>query len=177
LNTFCTFLYLANYKNIVNRPSEVGVGARAPGELQYGGIDERIAGEAERLRGLLPPILVTFSRRANHQDCQQDDPPTSLDEVKHMVSTAFPGVSPPATCRCGAKNRLRSPVREYPEALPPPADARIDVALVRALLSEQHPQLARLRLLEHAEGWDNRLFRLGGDLVVRLPRRAWSRPG
>src|SRR5262245_58586217 len=49
-------------------------------------------------------------------------------------------------------------------------DIEIDEALVRALLREQHPDLADLRLREVAGGWDNRMWRLGGDLAVRLPR-------
>lgn len=41
--------------------------------------------------------------------------------------------------------------------------------LVRALLSEQHPDLADLPLVLGARGWDNQLWRLGDDLAVRLP--------
>jgi aminoglycoside phosphotransferase (APT) family kinase protein len=54
----------------------------------------------------------------------------------------------------------------------PPADLAIDVSLVRALLYDQHPDLAQLPLIDLGEGWDNRLFRLGDALAVRLPRRA-----
>jgi aminoglycoside phosphotransferase (APT) family kinase protein len=56
----------------------------------------------------------------------------------------------------------------------PPAEAPIDIVLVRTLLEEQHPDLAGLPLAHAGEGWDNRMFRLGEDLVVRLPRRAVS---
>jgi aminoglycoside phosphotransferase (APT) family kinase protein len=56
----------------------------------------------------------------------------------------------------------------------PPGELSIDVGLVRALLEEQHPDLAHLSLLDVGEGWDNRLFRLDDDLAVRLPRRALS---
>jgi aminoglycoside phosphotransferase (APT) family kinase protein len=56
----------------------------------------------------------------------------------------------------------------------PPAEVAIDPALVRALIQEQHTDLAHLSLNEIGEGWDNRLFRLGDDLVVRVPRRAVS---
>jgi aminoglycoside phosphotransferase (APT) family kinase protein len=56
----------------------------------------------------------------------------------------------------------------------PPAEVAIDDALVRALLAEQHRDLAHLPLVEVDEGWDNKLFRLGDDLVVRVPRRASS---
>jgi len=53
----------------------------------------------------------------------------------------------------------------------PPAEIHIDEALVRALLHEQHPDLAALPLVEVGEGWDNTVLRLGADLAVRLPRR------
>lgn len=49
-------------------------------------------------------------------------------------------------------------------------DVDIDEALVRALLHEQHPDLAGLGLREVAGGWDNRMWRLGEELAVRLPR-------
>ena len=42
---------------------------------------------------------------------------------------------------------------------------------MRALLREQFPDLAPLGLVEVDSGWDNAIFRLGPDLVVRLPRR------
>jgi aminoglycoside phosphotransferase (APT) family kinase protein len=54
----------------------------------------------------------------------------------------------------------------------PPAEVAIDSSLIRALLREQHPDLAHLGLVDIGEGWDNRLFRLGDDLAVRIPRRA-----
>jgi aminoglycoside phosphotransferase (APT) family kinase protein len=53
----------------------------------------------------------------------------------------------------------------------PAADIAADVALVRVLLVEQHPDLAALPLRLVANGWDNAVFRLGTDLAVRLPRR------
>lgn len=55
---------------------------------------------------------------------------------------------------------------------PKPA-AELDVGpdLVRALLAEQHPRLADRALRPLASGWDNVLYRLGDDLIVRLPRR------
>jgi aminoglycoside phosphotransferase (APT) family kinase protein len=49
-------------------------------------------------------------------------------------------------------------------------DIDIDEALVRSLLREQHPDLAELALGEVTGGWDNRMWRLGEDLAVRLPR-------
>ncbi|MCU1354994.1 MAG: aminoglycoside phosphotransferase [Acidimicrobiales bacterium] len=55
-----------------------------------------------------------------------------------------------------------------------PLAVEIDERLVRALLAEQHPDLAALAVRQVAEGWDNRIFRLGVDLAVRLPRRVES---
>jgi aminoglycoside phosphotransferase (APT) family kinase protein len=51
---------------------------------------------------------------------------------------------------------------------------RIDVALVRELVAGQFPQWASLpvREVEH-DGWDNRTFRLGDELSVRLPTGDW----
>lgn len=54
----------------------------------------------------------------------------------------------------------------------PAADVDIDVPLVRALLNEQHPDLASLPLFDVETGWDNVVYHLGADLAVRLPRRA-----
>jgi aminoglycoside phosphotransferase (APT) family kinase protein len=51
------------------------------------------------------------------------------------------------------------------------ADIFIDEPLVRRLLVEQHPDLRDLELRPVAHGWDNDLYRLGNELVVRLPRR------
>lgn len=53
----------------------------------------------------------------------------------------------------------------------PAADIEVDDALVRRLLEEQHPDLAELPLRLVANGWDNVLYRLGDELVVRVPRR------
>ena len=56
----------------------------------------------------------------------------------------------------------------------PPAEVDIDGALVRRLLEDQHPDLASRSLVEVGSGWDNAIYRLGDDLLVRLPRRAVS---
>jgi aminoglycoside phosphotransferase (APT) family kinase protein len=53
----------------------------------------------------------------------------------------------------------------------PAADIEIDSSLVRSLLHAQHPDLAALPLHAIESGWDNAMFRLGDELVVRLPRR------
>lgn len=54
----------------------------------------------------------------------------------------------------------------------PASEVTIDGSLVRGLLQEQHADLAHLALVKIGEGWDNQLYRLGDDLIVRLPRRA-----
>jgi len=43
--------------------------------------------------------------------------------------------------------------------------------LARALLSAQHPDLARLPIVHVEHGWDNVMFRLGERLALRIPRR------
>jgi aminoglycoside phosphotransferase (APT) family kinase protein len=54
----------------------------------------------------------------------------------------------------------------------PAAEFDVDESLVRALLRDQHPDIAHLELSPAAFGWDNVIFRLGDALTVRLPRRA-----
>ncbi|GAA2285784.1 hypothetical protein GCM10009853_045980 [Glycomyces scopariae] len=49
-------------------------------------------------------------------------------------------------------------------------DLTIDEALVRSLLADQHPDLAGLELRPVDGGWDNRMWRLGDGLALRLPR-------
>src|SRR5262245_1223357 len=58
----------------------------------------------------------------------------------------------------------------------PDAEVDIDVVLVAALLKEQHPDLAAHSVRPMAAGWDNALFRVGADLVARLPRRIAAVP-
>jgi aminoglycoside phosphotransferase (APT) family kinase protein len=53
----------------------------------------------------------------------------------------------------------------------PAAEVEITVDLVRRLLIAQHSDLAEVDLTPVANGWDNALYRLGEDLLVRLPRR------
>jgi aminoglycoside phosphotransferase (APT) family kinase protein len=53
-----------------------------------------------------------------------------------------------------------------------------DVPLVRRLLAEQFPEWAELSLERvPSSGTDNALYRLGGDMVVRLPRIDWAVSG
>jgi len=53
----------------------------------------------------------------------------------------------------------------------PAAEIEVDDDLVRGLLRDRAPHLAGLRLARQGDGWDNVIYRLGDDLVVRLPRR------
>ncbi len=58
-----------------------------------------------------------------------------------------------------------------------PASPIIDVALVRRLIAAQFPQWTGLAVRPVAEsGWDNRTFRLGEEMLVRLPSAAWYAP-
>jgi aminoglycoside phosphotransferase (APT) family kinase protein len=53
-------------------------------------------------------------------------------------------------------------------------DAKIDVALARQLIDSQLPQWSDLPLAAvELDGWDNRSFRLGRELTVRLPSGNW----
>ena len=55
----------------------------------------------------------------------------------------------------------------------PPPEVDLGVAVVRRLLAAQFPQWTDLPLRHvQSAGWDNEIFRLGGELAVRLPRRA-----
>jgi aminoglycoside phosphotransferase (APT) family kinase protein len=54
----------------------------------------------------------------------------------------------------------------------PDAEILIDAALVGHLLESQHHDLASEEICEIASGFDNSIWRLGDNLVVRLPRRA-----
>lgn len=51
-----------------------------------------------------------------------------------------------------------------------PTPVKIDASLVRRLIADQFPQWSHLpvRPVAH-DGWDNRTFRLGEDMSVRLP--------
>lgn len=59
-----------------------------------------------------------------------------------------------------------------PAAPMPAAEVHVDSGLVRRLLGAQFPQWAELELTPFpSPGWDNALFRVGDDLLARLPRR------
>lgn len=58
----------------------------------------------------------------------------------------------------------------------PAAEHRATADDIRRMLQEAAPEWAGLPLARFAEGWDNALWRLGPDLLVRLPRRAVAAP-
>lgn len=53
----------------------------------------------------------------------------------------------------------------------PAAEIEVDETLVRWLLLAQAPDLADRTIASFASGWDNAIFALGDDHLVRLPRR------
>ncbi|WP_029287732.1 aminoglycoside phosphotransferase family protein [Cellulomonas sp. HZM] len=58
----------------------------------------------------------------------------------------------------------------------PKIEVDVDVALARALVAEQHPDLAHLPVHDRSNGWDNITWRLGDELALRFPVRASSAP-
>lgn len=56
-----------------------------------------------------------------------------------------------------------------------PDETPVDLALVRGLLAAQFPQWAGLTVEPvDSSGTDNAMYRLGGDMAVRLPRIDWA---
>ena len=53
----------------------------------------------------------------------------------------------------------------------PPQELEIDVDLARCLLADQCPDLEALPIEPFEAGWDNAHFRVGAELILRLPRR------
>jgi aminoglycoside phosphotransferase (APT) family kinase protein len=58
----------------------------------------------------------------------------------------------------------------------PAAEFEVDEETVRSLLVAQHPDLSELPLVPVDAGWDNTLWRLGDEFLVRLPRRRLAAP-
>jgi aminoglycoside phosphotransferase (APT) family kinase protein len=54
----------------------------------------------------------------------------------------------------------------------PAAEFDVTTDLVRRLLADQHPDLATLPVEPLSQGWDNASFRVGKEMIARLPRRA-----
>jgi aminoglycoside phosphotransferase (APT) family kinase protein len=59
-----------------------------------------------------------------------------------------------------------------PRTAEPPREVEVTVALARALLADQHPDLAHLPIRHAEDGWDNVVLRLGDEFALRMPRRA-----
>jgi aminoglycoside phosphotransferase (APT) family kinase protein len=75
----------------------------------------------------------------------------------------------------GTWPRLQRSVSDDPHTPSAPAGPPvIDVSLARRLIDSQFPQWSHLpiRAVEF-DGWDNRTFRLGCELTVRLPSGGW----
>lgn len=53
----------------------------------------------------------------------------------------------------------------------PKAEVDITLDLIRDLLAEQFPDFANLPIQYLDSGWDNAMFRLGDQYVIRMPRR------
>ena len=53
----------------------------------------------------------------------------------------------------------------------PAAEVDVTIELARAVLREQHADLAELPIVHLDTGWDNCMFRLGDALMLRFPRR------
>jgi aminoglycoside phosphotransferase (APT) family kinase protein len=80
------------------------------------------------------------------------------------------GVTPPVQ-RDGAERYSYALAMSWPAS-----EFEVDEVLVRSLLAEQHPDLADLPITQIDAGWDNTLWRLGRELLVRLPRRELAAP-
>ena len=121
-------------------------------------------------------------------------PPAGSDSPARIpVSVVLPAplrptrpiLSPAATWKVAGDSSRRAPARTstslatniapqgYPVAVAeiPAAEVRIDAALVSRLLAEQCRHHADSHVEAFGHGWDNDLFALGPDLLVRLPRR------
>ena len=64
-----------------------------------------------------------------------------------------------------------SPVPSLVRTTEPPREVEFSAELARALLADQHPDLAGLPIVHVEDGWDNVMFRLSDDLALRMPRR------
>ncbi len=126
--------------------------------------------QAERRRllparaGMVPPAPRRSSARRSAPRTRGDGPGFSQRHAEGLTC------SPHARGHHHPRSARPSP---HPATLPGMTDpqARADLApdLIRALLRDQHPDLAELPLSLAARGWDNQLWRLGDGLAVRLP--------
>ncbi len=58
----------------------------------------------------------------------------------------------------------------------PAAEISIDESLIRSLVQQQFPRLSDLPLTYLNEGWDNVMYRLGDEYLIRIPRRQQAVP-
>ncbi|MCB0629882.1 MAG: aminoglycoside phosphotransferase family protein [Saprospiraceae bacterium] len=58
----------------------------------------------------------------------------------------------------------------------PAAEVIVDEKLAGSLLREQHPDLVHLPISLLDTGWDNYIFQLGDDMLLRFPRRSIAVP-
>ena len=102
------------------------------------------------------PMTATFMVRYLHDHVVSGGDPTVVFPVSDLCRDFASG---PATAL--ESNSVRWP------------SAEVDVSanLVRELVRRQHPDLASDDVREMTPGFDNTIWRLGTDLVVRLPRR------
>lgn len=64
-----------------------------------------------------------------------------------------------------------NPNQPKPSLKTPEAEVKIDIPLIKNLLYSQHQDLAHLPLEFMGAGWDNEMYRLGDDYIIRIPRR------
>lgn len=78
---------------------------------------------------------------------------------------------PPTACRedLSSENQRFGKRLPYRAGMTVPSSERT-AELVRGLLVGQHPDLAGLAIREMPGGWDNKMWRLGNELVVRMSR-------
>ena len=66
---------------------------------------------------------------------------------------------------------IETPVTPTARTTEPPREVEVTAELARALLADQHPDLAALPIVHLEDGWDNVMLRLGESLALRMPRR------
>src|SRR5580693_9225743 len=71
-----------------------------------------------------------------------------------------------ATSGLGSSSVLKSRAVRWPIA-----EVDMSADLVAALVRSQHPDLVDVEIREMSPGFDNTIWRLGDELMVRLPRR------
>ncbi len=124
----------------------------------------------ERPSDLYPQLAYTA---ALHQLAQSDAQVHALlNSVLSLVTPRSALFKPELSARVRALARAPRELPMEPETL-----RSIDTELVRELICSQFPNWAHLKIEPvQPAGWDNRSFRLGTNLVVRLPSAARYSP-